>query len=466
MSNQPQIEREKLGSRLGFILLSAGCAIGLGNVWRFPYVCGQYGGAIFLMIYLLFLLLLGYPVMVMELSVGRAGQQDLTGCYSKLQPPGSRFPWVKLGRIAFFGNVILLMFYTVITGWLLSYTYSFISGEFKNITEGEMGKFFGDFLANVPRQITFNYLSIAITIAICIAGLKKGVERITKVMMIGLFALMIGLAIESCLLPDAEKGIAFLLQPDLETLKDNGIWSAVHAAMSQAFFTLSLGIGSIAIFGSYIGKDKSLPQEASIIIGLDTFVAICSGLIIFPCCFAFNVEPGAGPSLIFITIPQIFQDASYGSLRGFVFFIFLSIAALTTLIAVSENIIAFGIDQLKLSRRKSTLLTGAMLAVLSLPCLFGFNIWSSFEPLGKGTCILDLEDFIVSANLLPLGALMLLIFCTRRYGWGLDNFLAEANTGHGIKLPRKFFAFYISWVLPIIIVALWIIGILKQFKVI
>lgn len=456
-------EREQLASRLGFILLSAGCAIGLGNVWRFPYVCGQYGGAIFLLFYFAFLVLLGYPVMVMELSVGRAGRRNLAGCYARLAPEESRRGWSALGKLFFTGNVFLLMFYPVITGWLLSYTWDYLTGAFGGMASEQIPAYFGGFLGNWQRQLLFAYAGLAMTIGICITGLKSGVERTTKFMMLGLFVLMIALAVQALRLPNAGAGVEFFLKPDLDTLKEHGIWQAIHAAMGQAFFTLSLGIGSIAIFGSYIERKQSLSQEATIIIGLDTFVALCSGLIIFPCCFAFGVTPNAGPGLIFVTLPRIFLDmGDYGRLRGFVFFLFMSIAALTTLVAVAENIIAFGIDQLHLKRRTSTLLVGLLLMVGTLPCLFGFNLWQSFQPFGEGTCVLDLEDFIVSDNLLPLGALALTIFCGHRIGWGHQAFLEEANAGSGFHFP-KFLHAYCRWVLPIIIFALWAIGIIKKF---
>lgn len=451
-----------LASRLGFILLTAGCAIGLGNIWRFPYICGQYGGAIFVLMYLFFLVLLGFPVMVMELSVGRAGQLDLVGCYKRLKNPERALPWEKPGMLFFSGNLILLMFYTVITGWLLAYTWYFLTGAFTSVGVAGVEKFFGDFLESPGRQILFAYIAIGLTAAVCIAGLKAGVERVTKFMMAGLFLLLIGLAIQACRLPNAAEGLKFFLKPSIQTLEQSGFWPAVHAAMTQAFFTLSLGIGSIAICGSYISKEQSLPQEATIIITLDTFVAICAGLIIFPSCFAYGVAPGQGPGLIFVTLPRIFLNMEYGMVRGFIFFLFLSIAALTTLIAVAENLIAFGIDELRFSRKKSTLITGILLFVLSLPCILGFNLWKTFQPLGKGSCVLDLEDFIVSDNFLPLGALMITLFCTRRRGWGLQNFLTEANTGNGFNFPRLL-SFYITWILPVIILLIWVIGLVKRF---
>lgn len=454
--------RESLNSRIGFLLLSAGCAIGLGNVWRFPTITGQYGGAIFVLLYLFFLCVLGFPVMVMELSIGRGGQSCLSGAYRNLAQDNNKKAWGRLGSFIFIGNIVLLMFYTVITGWLLSYTYDIVCGGLGKIASSEVGPYFERFLGNWPRQILFMAEALVITVCICISGLKSGVERITKFMMFGLFLLILGLAVYCVTLSGAAEGLKFFLCPDPATLKANGFWSAVHAAMTQAFFTLSLGIGSIAIFGSYTSREKSLCSESIIIIALDTFIAICSGLVIFPCCFSFGVSPDAGPGLVFVTLPQVFLNIPHGMILGFVFFAFLSIAALTTLVAVAENIISFGIDELKMSRRGSTLLTGGLLLVLSLPCIFGFNLLSNFHPLGGGSNVLDLEDFIVSDNLLPLGSLALTIFCTRSYGWGFDKFRDEANTGNGLKLPQAL-RFYLTWILPIIIFTIWLIGIIRKF---
>ena len=461
MTEETKTSREFLGSRLGFILLSAGCAIVLGNIWRFPYITGQYGGAIFVCFYLLFLILLGFPVMVMELAIGRASRQCLIGSYRMLKPEGSRIPWADLGKLFFAGNLILLMFYGVITGWLLSYTYDYVIGVFNFLKPNDIGTIFEQFLGNYTRQILFMFIALAITSGICISGLKSGVERCTKFMMAGLLLLIVILAFYAMRLDGGMKGVAFFLKPDINSLKNHGIWEAIHAAMSQAFFTLSLGIGSIAIFGSYADKTKSLAQEATIIIGLDTFVAICAGLIIFPCCFAFGVEADAGPGLIFVTLPRIFLSMPQGRLFGSIFFLFMSIAALTTLVAVAENLIAFGIDELHLNRRISTTATTILLFVLSLPCVFGFNIWSKFQPFGKGTNVLDLEDFIVSDNLLPLGALAIVIFCTQKCGWGCNNFYQEANTGSGFKFPRAI-AGYVTYVLPLIILLIYIIGLCKK----
>lgn len=455
--------REVLASRLGFLLLAAGCAIGLGNIWRFPYVTGRFGGGFFVLFYLLFLIILGFPIMVMELAVGRGGKLALSGCFRKLKNPSSHFPWETSAKIVFTGNLILLMFYTVVTGWLLAYTWFFASGKFSGFRPDACGKIFGDFLSSPTQGILFTFLAVATTAVICITGLRSGVERITKIMMAGLFFLMIGLAVQALMLPNASQGVKFFLQPDFERIRDQ-LWPAVHAAMTQAFFTLSLGIGSIAIFGSYVEKTHSLSREAAIIITLDSAAALIAGLIIFPCCFSFGVEPDQGPSLIFITLPKIFLGMPAGNLHGTVFFLFLTTAALTTLVAVTENLIAFGIDELHLPRKKSTVLVSMLLFVLSLPCIFGFNLWENFQPFGKGSCVLDLEDFIVSDNLLPLGALLIAIFCTRKSGWGYDGFFREANTGEGFSFPKAA-KFYVSWILPAVIFLIWIAGLLKRFKI-
>lgn len=469
MSENNANGREMLGSRLGFILLAAGCAIGLGNIWRFPYITGQYGGAIFLLLYLFFLVILGFPCMVIELSIGRSGRSSLVGCFRNLKNPVTRVPWVPIGKIAFAGNLILLMFYTVVTGWLLSYAYDFIlgiagHGPFAQETL-HCEELFGGFLGNWQRQTLFMVISVLLALFICILGLRSGVERMTKFMMGGLFILMLILACHSLSLKGAAKGMAFFLKPNLDTLQANGFWPAVHAAMAQAFFTLSLGIGALSIVGSYADKKQSLAKEAAIIISLDTFVAICAGIIIFPCCFTFDVNPGGGPALIFITLPQVFTSMPYGFYVGALFFLFLSIAALTTLIAVTETLISFCIDELKIRRVNSTLLVCGILILLSFPCIFGFNIWSGFQPLGKGSSILDLEDFIVSSNILPLGSLAMALFCMYKCGWGRDNFFSEANIGSGLKFPR-WLTPYLTYVLPTIIILIWALGLAQTFHLI
>lgn len=455
-------QRDSLGSRIGFLLLAAGCAIGMGNVWRFPYVTGQYGGAFFLCFYLIFLIILGFPIMLAELSIGRAGQSGLTGALRNLKNPNNRIPWQLSGHIGIVGALILLMFYTSVTGWLLYYTVQFALGRFSDIGIAEVPELFGKMIGNWKIVTTYAFISILLSSIVCAIGLKSSLERVTKFMMLGLFAMMMFLVVTACSLPKAVDGLKFFLMPNLENLRANGIGGAIHAAMTQAFFTLSLGIGSIAIFGSYIKKEKTLGTEAICIIVLDTFVAICAGLIIFPCCFAYDVAPGAGPSLIFITLPKIFLGMSHGALVGTIFFLFMTTAAMTTLMAVEEALIAYCMDEWKMKRATSALLSGVVLAIGSMPCILGFNLWSSFQPFGEGSCVLDLEDFIVSDNLLPLGSLVLCIFCTRAFGWGKDNFMAEVNAGNGLKV-KNIMAFYMKYVLPVLIIAIWIIGIYKKF---
>ena len=450
-------EREQFASRLGFILMTAGCAIGLGNIWRFPYVAGQYGGGLFVLLYLFFLVLLGFPVMMMELALGRAGRSTYPGAFKNLTLSKAKKPWYIPALVLFSGSFILLSFYIVITGWLFSYTIEYFKGG-----AGLNAEFFAAFLKKPAAQIISAFIMLAATVGICLGGVRKTIEKSIKWMMGGLFVLLLVLVVKSLTLPNASAGVKFFLMPSFEKFAGSNFLETVHAAMSQAFFTLSLGIGSIAICGSYFGKERSLPNEGLWIVIFDTLVAVCAGLIIFPSCYAYNVAPGAGPSLIFITLPLVFQNMAGGWLWGALFFLFLTIAAFSTLVAVFENLAAFGIDELKLSRKKSCIIFGLALAVSSLPCIFGFNILSGFHPLGGSSNILDLEDFIVSDNMLPLGALMLSIFCTRRIGWGLDNFYTEINTGKGLKFPR-FFGIYLKWILPLIIFAIWLIGICKRF---
>lgn len=446
------MSREQFGTRLGFLLMTAGCAIGLGNVWRFPYITGNYGGAIFVVFYLIFLALLGFPVMIAELSLGRGGQNDLPGAMKNLQKKGQF--WHIPATIFFSGNLILLMFYTVVSGWMLAYTWKFITGELtaKGV---ESSQYFKHFLGNAGEMTLFTFIGIFFTAVICMLGVKKGVEKAMKIMLGGMFLLQILLIGMVLRFDGAWEGVRFFLAPDISKLKNTGIFPAVHAAMMQAFFTLSLGVGSIAICGSYIDKKRSLAGEGILIILLDLAAAIAAGLIIFPACFAFQVQPDQGPSLIFITLTKVFQQMAGGIFLGSLFFIFMSVAALSTLIAVGENLIAFLMRSFSLSRIKASLLFFVILSLASLPCIFGFNLWKKFQPLGKGTNVLDLEDFIISDNLLPLGSIFILFFCTSRYGWGEENFLAEANSGKGMRFP-SFMRYYIKWCLPFIIFALWV----------
>ena len=449
--------RELFASRLGFILMTAGCAIGLGNVWRFPYITGAYGGGIFVLLYLFFLALLGFPVLMMELAMGRAGRSTYPGAFRNLRQ--SRFKWEIPGYILFTGNMILLMFYTVVTGWLLAYTWEYVAGNGAKLTAEK----FDMFLASPGQQVLYAMIALLITVPVCLGGVQKSVEKIVKVMMGGLFIILLILVINSLQMQGAKAGLHFFLYPDAGNLAEKSFFDAVHAAMAQAFFTLSIGIGSIAVCGSYFSKERSLPMEGFWIILLDTTVAVCAGLIIFPCCHTFNIAPDAGPPLIFITLPKVFQNMAGGRFWGMLFFMFLSVAALSTLIAVFENLVAFGMDEFKWQRKKSCGIFGVILAVLTLPCVFGFNIWQNFHPLGGQSNVLDLEDFIVSDNLLPLGALILTLFCMNRYGWGKDNFYTELNTGKGWKFPGGILCFYMRWILPLVIFSIWLIGILKRF---
>ena len=454
------MKREKFGSRLGFILISAGCAIGLGNVWRFPYITGVYGGAAFVLIYLFFLLILGLPIMVMELSVGRGSQASAALSFDKLEPEGTKWHWYKYGAMA--GNYLLMMFYTTIGGWMLLYFFKMASGKFTGLNAEEIAGEFGGLTTKPILMTVFMAIVVILCFAIVSRGLQKGVEKITKVMMLILLALMIVLAIRSCTLEGASEGLKFYLYPDFGKLMESGVTEVIFAAMGQAFFTLSLGIGALAIFGSYIDKSRSLSGEAVYITVLDTCVALVAGLIIFPACFAFGVNPDSGPSLIFITLPNIFNSMSGGRIWGTLFFLCMFFAASSTIIAVFENIISFAMDLTHCSRKKAVIINMIVIIVLSLPCILGFNLWSGFQPMGAGTNILDLEDFFVSNNLLPLGSLIYLLFCTSRYGWGWKNFCNEANTGNGLKFP-KWTRIYVSYILPLIVLFIFVQGYFSLF---
>ena len=427
-------KRETFASRLGFILISAGCAIGLGNVWRFPYITGKYGGAAFVLIYLCFLVILGIPIMVMEFSVGRASQKSAARSFHVLEPKGTK--WHLTSYVAIAGNYLLMMFYTTVGGWMLAYIVKMASGTFTNLTPDEVGGVFNNMLAN-PGEMTFwMIVTVVVSFGVCSMGLRNGVERINKAMMSLLFVILIALCIRSVTLEGAGEGLKFYLVPDFGKMAENGIGEAVYAAMGQSFFTLSLGIGAMAIFGSYISKERRLTGECINICVLDTTVALLSGLVIFPACFAFGVDPGEGPGLVFVTLPNVFNQMPGGRLWGSLFFVFMSFAALSTVIAVFENIISFAIDLWGWSRKKAILVNLVVILVLSMPCVLGFNVLSSIQPLGAGTTIQDLEDFIISNNLLPIGSVLYLLFCTSRYGWGWKNFIAEADAGKGIQFPE------------------------------
>lgn len=453
--------RERFSSRLGFILISAGCAVGLGNVWRFPYITGQYGGAAFVLVYLIFLVLLGLPIMVMEFAVGRASQKSAALSFHVLEPPVTK--WHLQGYACMAGNYLLMMFYTTVGGWMAAYIFKTLTGEFKGLDSDGVAAVFNDMLAR-PGYMTFwMVLVVLLSFFICSLGLQKGVERITKAMMSCLFLILLILCIRSVTLPGASEGLRFYLIPDFTRFTENGVGNTIFAAMGQAFFTLSLGIGAMAIFGSYIGKDHTLTGETINICLLDTLVAFLAGLIIFPSCFAFGVDPGQGPGLVFITLPNIFNQMVGGRIFGVLFFVFMTFAAQSTIIAVFENIISFSMDLFGTSRKKTVLINGIAIILLSLPCVFGFNIWSGFQPMGAGSTIQDLEDFIVSNNLLPLGSMVYLLFCTSRYGWDWKNFLAEADTGKGVKFPA-WARVYVSYILPLIVLFIFIMGYYQKFK--
>lgn len=454
------MEREKFKSRLGFILISAGCAIGIGNVWRFPYVVGTNGGGVFVLFYLVFLLILGVPVMTMEFSVGRNSRKSVVRAFRILEKPKQK--WHLHGYVAMIGNYLLMMFYTTISGWMLYYFYGMLSGKFVGSDATQINSIFENLTASPGTMIGFTLIVILLGFGICSIGLQKGVERITKVMMIALFIIMVILAINSIFLKGASEGLSFYLIPNMESIKNVGLFNIIVEAMNQAFFTLSIGIGSMAIFGSYIDKKSSLLGESITIAALDTFVAIVAGLIIFPACFAYGVNPGSGPSLIFITLPNIFNEMPGGRIWGGLFFLFMSFAAFSTVIAVFENIMSFASDLWGWERKKAAIINVFIVTLGSLPCILGFNLWSKFQPLGAGTGILDLEDFFVSTIFLPAGSLLFVLFCVSKYGWGWDNYFAEVNEGNGLKVP-KWIRPYFTYVLPVIIIIILTRGIFNTF---
>lgn len=450
--------REHLGSRLGFILLSAGCAIGIGNVWKFPYVAGQNGGGLFVLIYLFFLIVMGIPIMVMEFSVGRASQKSPAKMYQALEPPNTK--WHHHSKLAIAGNYLLMMFYTTIAGWMIYYFFATAKGDIASRNPEQIADYFNGVQQNPIITVLFMAITVIIGILVCSLGIKNGLERVTKVMMTALIVIMIILAINSIFLEGSEKGIKFYLLLNIENIRKTGLANVIVAAMNQAFFTLSLGIGSMAIFGSYIDKKRSLMSESINIAFLDTFVAFTSGLIIFPACFAYGVDVSSGPSLIFITLPNIFNNIPMGRLWGSLFFVFMSFAALSTVLAVFENIISCTMELFNWKRKKACIINAVLLFLLSLPCALGFNILSGIHPFGGSSTIMDAEDFLVSNILLPIGSLTFVLFCTRKKGWGWDNFTEEANTGKGIKV-KKYMKGYCSYVLPVMILIVFIIGLVN-----
>lgn len=452
--------REKLSSRMGFILLSAGCAIGIGNVWKFPYIAGLYGGGAFVLIYLIFLVAMGVPMMTVEFAVGRASRKSPVAAYNVLEKPGQK--WHLHGYMAFAGNYLLMMFYTTVSGWMLHYFYLTAKGEFVNADVDKVGEIFQNMLARPEIMIFWMVLVVIIGFGVCAVGVQKGVEKVSKVMMSALLILIVILAVNSIMLKGGAEGLKFYLLPDFKRMQNIGIGSTIVAAMNQAFFTLSLGIGAMAVFGSYIDKSHALAGESIRVAVLDTFVAIVSGLIIFPACFSFGVNPDSGPNLIFVTLPNIFNHMPGGRIWGSMFFLFMAFAAMSTVIAVFENIISCSCDLTGCSRKKASLINIFIMIILSLPCALGFNVLSGFKPFGNGSGVLDLEDFIVSNVFLPIGSLIYLLFCVSRYGWGWKNFTAEANAGKGIKISNKL-RIYMQYVLPVIIVIIFILGIKDKF---
>ena len=449
------MKRESFKSRLGFLLVSAGCAIGIGNVWRFPYVTGQNGGGLFVLLYLIFLVAMGLPVLTMELAVGRASRKSAVQGYQALEKPGSK--WHLHGWAAIFGCCMLMMYYTTVSGWMVAYFYKFLTGEFTRGMDAETtGAAFGSLLADPSQMGFWMVLTVILGFLVCSKGLQNGLEKISKFMMSALLILIVVLAVHSFTLSGAEEGIRFYLIPNLKAVKEVGFGNVVSAAMNQAFFTLSLGVAAMEIFGSYMGKDHTLAGEGLRICALDTFVAIMAGLIIFPACFSYGVEATAGPSLIFVTLPNVFVNMEGGRMWGTLFFLFMTFASFSTIIAVFENIMSFCMDMFGWSRKKAALVNCMIILVASIPCVLGYNVWSNLHLIG-GRDVLDSEDFIVSNLLLPLGSLVYLLFCVTKWGWGFDNYLKEANTGEGLKIAKGLKP-YFQFLLPVLILILLLQG--------
>lgn len=453
--------REKFGSRLGFILVSAGCAIGIGNVWKFPYITGMYGGAAFILMYLVFLVILGLPIMVCEFTVGRGSQLGMGKAFDKLEPKETK--WHRLKWISILGSFLLMMFYTMVGGWMLYYAFLEATGKLSGLDSAAVSQVFQNMLSSPQTMALWAVIAIVFSFGSCTFGLQKGVEKITKVMMLLLLVLMVALAVNSVFLPNAASGIKFYLVPNFQSVAKAGFGNAVFAAMSQAFFTLSLGIGAMEIFGSYLDRKKRITGEAVNIVLLDTFVALMAGFIIIPACFAFGVSPDSGPNLLFITLPNLFASMKGGRIWGTLFFVFMSFAALSTIIAVFENIVAMFMDMAGWSRKKSVGINFVLITLLSMPAILGFNLLSNIQPLGEGSTIMDLEDFLVSSNLLPLGSLVFVMFCVRRNGWGFDNFIKEANKGKGMKFPQ-WIRLYMQYILPVIVTIIYLKGYYDTFK--
>ncbi len=452
--------RNRFSNRLGFLFMSAGCAIGLGNVWRFPHIVGQYGGGAFVLIYLFFLMILGLPIMVMEYAVGRASQKSAVLSFDVLEPKGSHWHWMKW--IAYIGNILLMMFYTTVCGWMLYYFYLMLSGHFDGASVESVNQTFGNMLQSPFINVGYMALVVGLGFFTLSKGFNNGVEKVSKFMMTCLLSLMLVLAFRSVTLPGAVEGLKYYLIPNFNKIQEVGISEVVFAAMAQAFFTLSLGIGAIAIFGSYIDKERRLTGEALQVVLLDTFVAIISGLIVIPACFAYGVDAGQGPGLIFVSLPNIFSHMAMGRIWGTLFFLFLSFAAFTTIIAVFQNIVDMTMDLTSWSLEKTIKILIVVLFVLSLPCALGFNVWSGIQPMGSGSTIQDLEDFVLSNNLLPLGTLVYVLFSTWKQGWGWNAFLEEANSGKGLRFP-SWVKIYCSYAIPLIILFIFIQGYVNFF---
>jgi NSS family neurotransmitter:Na+ symporter len=451
------MKRESFKSRLGFLLVSAGCAIGIGNVWRFPYVVGENGGGIFVLFYLLFLVAMGLPVLTMELAVGRGSRKSAVLAYKELEKPKSK--WHIHGWFAILGCYVLMMYYTTVSGWMVSYFYKFVTGEFKaGMDVDATGSVFSDLLAD-PKQMGFwMILTVIVGFIVCSRGLQNGLERISKIMMTALLVLIVVLAVHSITLSGAGEGLRFYLIPNLSTVEKVGIGNVISAAMNQAFFTLSLGVAAMEIFGSYMSKDHALAGEGVRICALDTFVAVMSGLIIFPACFSYGVEVTSGPKLIFVTLPNVFVNMAGGRIWGSLFFLFMTFASFSTVIAVFENIMSFAMDMFGWSRNKTAIINCIIILIASIPCVLGYNVWSDLHLIG-GRDVLDSEDFLVSNLLLPLGSLIYLLFCVTKWGWGFDNYIEEVNTGSGLKMSRKLKP-YFQFVLPVLILIILIQGLL------
>lgn len=454
-------ERETFGSRLGFILVSAGCAIGLGNVWKFPYMAGKYGGAAFILIYLIFLVLLGLPVLVCEFAVGRASRKSTARAFHDLEPEGANFH--NFSYMSMVSNYVLMMFYTMVAGWMLYYCYAMAAGKLAGKDSAQVADYFTGLQDSAGTMTLWMIIVVVLSFGVCSLGVQRGLEKITKVMMMCLLALIVVLAVHSLTLDGAMEGVKFYLVPDFAAMAEIGIGNVIFGALSQAFFTLSIGAGSMTIFGSYLGKDRSLLGESLHITILDTFVALMAGLIIIPACFAFGVEPGAGPGLVFITLPNVFNQMTGGKIWGALFFLFMSFAALSTVIAVFENILSFAMDLWGWKRNKAVLFNIVLLIILSMPAILGFGPWSGIQILGEGTNIMDLEDFIISNNILPLGSVIFVIFCASKNGWGWDNFIKEANTGKGIKFPTCI-RNYMLWVIPVVVAIIYLKGYYDMFQ--